>query len=100
MRTGRGSQAHRPSSWSCCNPDIPGSHTIILTGGREVDDDTMLMAASLAAYNSKSREAGKVPVDFTKVRYVSKPRDAKPGMVIYVNQQTMFVEPKDYPVKK
>ncbi len=80
--------------------DIPGSHTIILTGGREVDDDTMLMAASLAAYNSKSREAGKVPVDFTKVRYVSKPRDAKPGMVIYVNQQTMFVEPKDYPVKK
>jgi len=76
--------------------DIPGSHTIIITGGKEPDDDTMLMAASLAAYNSKAREAGKVPVDFTKVRYVSKPQGSKPGMVIYVNQQTMFVTPENF----
>lgn len=76
--------------------DIPGSHTIIVTDGKEPDDNTMLMAASLAAYNSKAREAGKVPVDFTKVRYVSKPQGAKPGMVIYVNQQTMFVEPRNF----
>ena len=76
--------------------DIPGSHVIIVTQGREPDEATMLMAASLAAYNSKAREAGKVPVDFTKARYVSKPQGAKPGMVIYVNQQTMFVEPKDF----
>ena len=76
--------------------DIPGSHTIIVTDGKEPDYNTMLMAASLAAYNSKAREAGKVPVDFTKVRYVSKPQGAKPGMVIYVNQQTMFVEPRNF----
>ena len=80
--------------------DIPGSHTVIVTEGREPDESAMLMAASLAAYNSKAREAGKVPVDFTRIRYVSKPQGSKPGMVIYVNQQTMFVEPKDYPVKK
>ena len=73
--------------------DIPGSHTIIVTSGRDVDEDALLFAASLAAGHSKAREAGKVPVDYTKIRYVSKPQGAKPGMVIYTNQKTLFVEP-------
>ncbi len=73
--------------------DIPGSHTVIVTGGKEPDEATILFAASLAAYHSKAREAGKVPVDYTKIRYVSKPQGSKPGMVIYVNQKTLFVEP-------
>ena len=80
--------------------DIPGSHTVIVTEGREPDESAMLMAASLAAYNSKAREAGKVPVDFTRIRYVSKPQGSKPGMVIYVNQQTMFVEPGEFSEKR
>ena len=73
--------------------DIPGSHTVIVTEGREPDEDTILFAASLAAAHSKACEAGKVPVDYTKIRYVSKPQGAKPGMVIYVNQKTLFVAP-------
>ena len=73
--------------------DIPGSHTIIITEGRNVDDETLLYAARLAAGHSKASEAGKVPVDYTRVRFVSKPSGAKPGMVIYVNQQTLFVSP-------
>lgn len=75
--------------------DIPGSHTVIVTEGKIPDDDTILFAAELAAYHSKAKEAGKVPVDFTKIRYVSKPQGSKPGMVIYTNQQTMFVAPKN-----
>lgn len=86
-------QANKNDIWFHTK-DIPGSHTVILTEGKDPDDATMLYAAQLAAYHSKAREAGKVPVDFTKIRYVSKPQGAKPGMVIYVNQQTMFVEPK------
>lgn len=73
--------------------DIPGSHTIIVTEGREPDEETILFAASLAAAHSKAKDSGKAPVDYTKVRYVSKPQGAKPGMVIYVNQKTLFVEP-------
>ena len=73
--------------------DIPGSHTIILTAGKEPDEQTLTYAASLAAGHSKARDAGKVPVDYTKVKYVSKPQGAKPGMVIYVNQHTLFVSP-------
>ena len=73
--------------------DIPGSHTVIITEGREPDEGTIIYAASLAAGHSKAKEAGKVPVDYTRIRYVSKPQGAKPGMVIYTNQKTLFVEP-------
>ncbi len=75
--------------------DIPGSHTVIITNGMTPDDETILLAAQLAAYHSRARNAGKVPVDYTKIRYVSKPQGAKPGMVIYVNQKTLYVEPAD-----
>jgi CheY-like chemotaxis protein len=51
-------------------------------------------AARLAAYHSKARESTNVPVDYTLVKYVSKPNGAKPGMVIYVNNKTVFVDPK------
>ena len=74
--------------------EIPGSHTIIITNGKKPDESDILYAAQLAAYHSKAREAGKVPVDYTRVRYVSKPRGAKPGMVIYVNQTTLYVTPQ------
>lgn len=73
--------------------DIPGSHTILLTENQEADEASILFAAQLAAAHSKAKEAGKVPVDYTKVRYVSKPQGAKPGMVIYINQKTLFVAP-------
>ena len=73
--------------------DIPGSHTVLICEGREPDEASILYAASLAAGHSKAREAGKAPVDYTRIRYVSKPQGAKPGMVIYVNQKTLFVEP-------
>ena len=75
--------------------DIPGSHTVIITDGREVDDDTLLYAAELSAAHCKAKNSNKVPVDYTKIRYVSKPQGAKPGMVIYVNQKTLYVTPKN-----
>ncbi len=73
--------------------DIPGSHTVIVCEGKEPDEETILYAAELAAAHSKARESGKAPVDYTKIRYVSKPQGSKPGMVIYVNQKTLFVTP-------
>lgn len=74
--------------------DIHGSHVIIVADGREISDTAIVEAASLAAYNSKARNSGKVPVDYTLVRYVSKPAGAKPGMIIYVNNRTVYVDPK------
>lgn len=74
--------------------NIPGSHTIIVTGGRQPGDATLKEAAMLAAYHSRAIDSSQVPVDYTQVRYVSKPQGAKPGMVIYVHYQTLFVTPQ------
>ncbi|HLR14893.1 MAG TPA: NFACT RNA binding domain-containing protein [Bacillota bacterium] len=71
--------------------DIPGSHVII----RKMDpsEKTIEEAAILAAYFSKAQQSDSVPVDFTKVRHVRKPNGAKPGFVIYEQEQTLFVTP-------
>ena len=72
---------------------IHGSHVILRTGGREVDDDTLVEAAKIAAYYSQARESGNVPVDYTQVKHVKKPAGARPGMVIYPTYQTINVTP-------
>jgi predicted ribosome quality control (RQC) complex YloA/Tae2 family protein len=78
--------------------DIPGSHVVIRS--KEPSDETIREAAVLASYYSKARNSSSVPVDFTKVRFVKKPSGAKPGFVIYDNQQTVFVTPDDELVLK
>ena len=73
--------------------NIPGSHTIIVSGGKPVSDTAVLEAARIAAWHSKARDSSQVPVDYTQVRHVSKPQGAKPGMVIYVQYHTVYVTP-------
>ena len=74
--------------------NIPGSHVIILSEGREISDTAIIEAASAAAAHSKARDSAQVPVDYTRVRNVSKPSGAKPGKVIYVNYKTVYADPK------
>jgi predicted ribosome quality control (RQC) complex YloA/Tae2 family protein len=78
--------------------DIPGSHVVIRS--KEPSEATIYEAAKLAAYFSKARSSSSVPVDYTKVRYVKKPSGAKPGFVIYDNQQTVYVTPEEELVLK
>ena len=73
--------------------DIPGSHVIIFTEGKEVPEETIIFAARLAAKNSKASGGSNVPVDAARVKYVKKPSGAKPGMVIYTHNRTFFVTP-------
>ncbi len=74
--------------------DIPGSHTVIVTDGREVSESAILEAAQIAAYFSKAKDSSQVPVDYTLIRRVNKPQGAKPGKVIYTDQRTVYVTPK------
>ncbi len=71
--------------------DIHGSHAVLVLDGKEATDSAIEETAKLAAMHSKAKNSSLVPVDYTKVRYVSKPQGSKPGMVIYVNQKTVFV---------
>lgn len=79
---------------------IHGSHVILWTGGAEPDELSVAQAASLAAWFSQGREAGKVPVDFTPVKYVKKPAGAKPGMVVYTTYQTRMAPPDETLAKR
>ncbi|WP_066460137.1 Rqc2 family fibronectin-binding protein [Anaerotruncus rubiinfantis] len=72
---------------------IPGSHVVIITEGREVPNRTLEQAAVIAAWHSKARESGKVPVDYTQIRNVRKHPANKPGLVLYEPYQTAIVEP-------
>ena len=74
---------------------IAGSHVIIRTEGRQPSERTLFEAAQLAAYHSKGRSSSQVPVDYTAVRFVKKPVGAKPGMVIFTNNKTLFVSPDE-----
>ena len=74
---------------------IHGSHVILCTGGAQPDEQSLLEAASLAAYFSQAQNSTKVPVDFTQVKYVKKPAGARPGMVIYTTYQTMLADPDE-----
>ncbi|GIN70527.1 hypothetical protein J14TS2_10020 [Bacillus sp. J14TS2] len=78
--------------------DIPGSHVVIRH--KNPEETIILEAAMLAAYFSKAKNSASVPVDFTKVRHVKKPNGAKPGFVIYDNQQTVYVTPNEDQVRK
>ncbi|MBS4539727.1 NFACT family protein [Clostridium sp. D2Q-11] len=75
--------------------DIPGSHVIIKKSNKEVPNDTIYEAALLAAFNSKGKVSSNVPVDYTAKKNVKKPNGAKPGMVIYENNSTIYVTPTE-----
>ncbi len=78
--------------------NIPGSHVIIKCEG-EPSEQTLLEAATLAAYYSRARGSENVPVDYTPRKYVKKPAGAKPGMVIYTTNRTAYVTPEEARVK-
>lgn len=72
---------------------IHGSHVIIRNNGN-ISEKCLEEAAIIAAYYSKARNSSKVPVDYTEVKNVKKPSGAKPGMVIYYTNKTIYVNPK------
>ena len=79
---------------------IHGSHVILCSGGVDVDDDTIVEAAMIAAWYSQARESGNVPVDYTPVKFVKKPAGGRPGMVIYPTYKTVNVTPAEAFVKE
>lgn len=80
--------------------NIPGSHVIIKTEGKSISDETIYEAAMLAAFFSKSKMSSQVPVDYTKKKNIKKPNGAKPGMVIYETNSTIYVTPTEEIVAK
>ena len=77
---------------------IPGAHVVIRNHTYGIP--TLEEAAQLAAHFSQARSSSNVPVDYTQVCYVRKPKGAKPGFVIYDHEKTRFVTPNDKCIQK
>ena len=75
--------------------DIHGSHAVLKIENETPTEDILIKCAEITAYHSKARFSSNVPVDTCEVRYVKKTKGAKPGMVIYTNYNTLYVNPKN-----
>nr|WP_243120234.1 NFACT RNA binding domain-containing protein [Caloramator sp. E03] len=80
--------------------NIPGSHVIIKSKNGNVSDTALLEGALLAAFFSKAKHSSNVPVDYTEKKNVKKPSGAKPGMVVYFTNKTIYVTPEESKIKK
>lgn len=69
--------------------NIHGSHVIIRSDN--VSNDVLLYAAQIAAKHSQVKNAERVEVDYTLVKFVHKESGSKPGMVVYTDYHTIIV---------
>ena len=74
---------------------MAGSHVLIRNPERraQIPMPVLMSAAKLAANMSKARTTKHAPVDYTFLKYVTRPKGAKTGMVVYSREKTLFVEP-------
>lgn len=74
--------------------NIQGSHIIIKNKGskQSLPLETLIQAANLAAYFSKAKKDNKVLVDYTLKKHLKKPKNAKPGMVIYSQEKSLWIK--------
>lgn len=77
--------------------NIHGSHAVLLLShniSSNLSKETLIKCAQITAYHSKAKNSSNVLVDYCEIKYVKKPKGAKPGMVIYSNNKTLNVNPK------
>lgn len=102
IRVGRGARRNDALTFHHSRPDdiwlharhTAGAHVIMRWARPERPPATDLEeAATIAANHSGARGSGQVPVDWTRRKWVRKPRGAAPGAVIPDRVQTVFVAP-------
>jgi predicted ribosome quality control (RQC) complex YloA/Tae2 family protein len=74
---------------------MPGSHVLVKNPeAGDIPSAVFAKAASLAAFYSKGKTAGKVAVTYTLAHHVKKPTGAKPGLVTLTERKTIMVVPE------
>jgi len=74
---------------------VGGAHVVLRWNDPEANPSQrdIAEAATLAAVHSGARTSRTVPVDYTRRKYVRKPRRSPPGTVMMERAKTIFVEP-------
>jgi len=102
IRVGRGARHNDDLTFHHSSPDdvwlharhAAGAHVVLRwPGPGNPPGRDLAEAAALAALHSKARTSGRVPVDWTRRKYVRKPRHAPAGSVRIERARTLFVEP-------
>lgn len=89
-------RAHKEDIWMHAR-GVSGSHLVIRMNNQKEKPpkSVLLKAAGLAAWNSKARGSGLVPVIITKRKYVTKPKGSPPGTVRVQQESVELVEPAE-----
>jgi predicted ribosome quality control (RQC) complex YloA/Tae2 family protein len=74
--------------------DAPGSH-VLVRKQFPLDEETIRSAANIAAYFSKLRKSGTVPVDYLEKRYIKKIPGKINSFVTYTNNKTIYIDPDE-----
>jgi len=75
---------------------VSGSHVVLRVENTKetVSKNILKKAASLAAYHSKAKTAGIVPVSYTLKKYVAKRKNAPLGQVSLLKEDVLLVKPE------
>jgi len=89
-------QIGKPNDWWFHTRIYHGSHILLRNFHKNEPPNSLIeLCCGLAAGFSKAKNSENVPVDYTQIRFVRKPRKSAPGLVTYTNHKTVFVDPID-----
>jgi len=74
-----------------------GAHTILkaqIPKGQKPRKDDIESAAAIAAYFSKAKNQNNVAVSYTQRKYLKKNKKGKPGSVILMREEVIFIKPQ------
>lgn len=110
VRVGRGAASNDQLTLHHSSPNdiwmharqVAGAHVVLRWNDRNANPPQadLIEAAVLAALHSRARTSGTVPVDWTRRKYVRKPRGARAGSVVVERARTLFVSPAEEIGKK
>jgi len=84
----------KPDDWWFHTRIFRGTHIILRNYfKKEVPEVLIQICSRLAAYYSKAKTSENVPVDYTQIRFVRKPKGSPTGFVTYKNQKTVYTDP-------
>lgn len=87
-------QLGKPHDWWFHTRIFRGAHVLLRCFQKtNPSDELKTICCRLAAWFSKARFSTNIPVDYTQVRYLRKPRHTAAGFITYSDYQTAFVDP-------
>jgi predicted ribosome quality control (RQC) complex YloA/Tae2 family protein len=101
---GKSSESNDLLTFKYSNPEdiwfhvrgFSGSHTVLRRNNKKENIDRKFLesAAAIAAYYSKARNAGTVPVAYCERKYVKKRKGFKQGTVIMEREKLIYTKPR------